>query len=194
MAGGSAFLALAGPVGWTIGGAALLGSGIYCYSQNRRLAEEAAEKRMEVERHIRSLEAANRKIAKIQRNTAKVVEGCEGDLRWLKTAPNDYRRFSKEQKQRLGVLINLVRALGALLNKEVMSRTIANRAAQHSERHSRSDPRSRKQSAASGGSIVGGVRQSHRSWGGRRRRRRADADALVQVSRRQKRLSSNRCG
>ena len=129
MAGGSAFLALAGPVGWTIGGAALLGSGIYCYSQNRRLAEEAAEKHMEVERHIRSLEAANRKIAKIQRNTAKVVEGCEGDLRWLKTAPNDYRRFSKEQKQRLGVLINLVRALGALLNKEVMSRTIANRAA-----------------------------------------------------------------
>ena len=145
MAGGSAFLALAGPVGWTIGGAALLGSGIYWHSQNTRLAEEATEKRMEVERHIRSLESACREIAGIQRLTATVTEGCQVDLHWLKNHPlpkrrrfdclrsmveklrgrapydpNDYRRFNQEQKQRLGALINGAWSLGALLNKKVI--------------------------------------------------------------------------
>ena len=121
MAGGSAFLALAGPVGWTIGGTVLLGSGIYCYSQNTRLAEEAVEKRWEVEAQNRSLQAASREIAEIQGLTTTVAKGCENDLRWLKNrAPNDYRQFSQEQKQRLAVLINLARALGALLNKEVV--------------------------------------------------------------------------
>ena len=145
MAGGSAFLALAGPVGWTIGGAALLGSAIYCSSQNTRYAEEATKKRMEVERHIRSLEAASREIAGIQRLTATVAEGLQIDLRWLKShplpkrrrfeclrsmveklcgrapyGPNDYRRFNQKQKQRLGALINGAWSLGALLNKKVI--------------------------------------------------------------------------
>lgn len=144
MAGGSAFLALAGPVGWTIGGAALLGSGIYLYSQNQRQAEEAAERRMEVEAQTRSLQAASREITETRRHTTTVADGCRDDLRWLKEHPpkrrfdrlcsmveklrgrapcdpNDYRRFSREQKLRLAALINLARSLGALLNKEVVS-------------------------------------------------------------------------
>ena len=121
MAGGGGLLALAGPVGWTVGGAALLGSGIYLNSRNKKHAEEATEKRMEVAAQIRSLKAANRKIAGIQRLTKTHTEGCLDGLRRLKShAPNDYQRFNEEQKLRLAALINHVRSLGALLNKEVV--------------------------------------------------------------------------
>ena len=121
MAGGSALLALAGPVGWTVGGAALVGSGIYLNSRNKKHAKEATEKRMEVEAQIRSLKAASRKIAGIQRLAKTHTEGCLDGLRRLKShAPNDYHRFSQEQKLRLAALINHVRSLGALLNKEVV--------------------------------------------------------------------------
>ena len=121
MAGGSALLALAGPVGWTVGGAALVGSGIYLNSRNKRHSEEATEKRMEVEAQIRSMKAASRKIAGIQRLAKTHTEGCLDGLRRLKShAPNDYHRFSQEQKLRLAALINHVRSLAALLNKEVV--------------------------------------------------------------------------
>ena len=120
MAGGSALLALAGPVGWTVGGAALLGSGIYLNSRNKRHAREATEKRAEVQAQVLSLKAANREIAGIQRRVKPHAEGCLDELRRLKShAPNDYQRFSQEQKLRLAALVNHARSLGALLNKEV---------------------------------------------------------------------------
>ena len=130
MAGGSALLALAGPVGWTVGGAALLGSGIYLNRRNKKHAEEATEKRVEVEAQIQSLRVANREIEEIRNLTNTHAEGCLDDLRRLKSHPssdarapydpNDYRQFSEERKLRLAALINNVRSLGALLNKEAV--------------------------------------------------------------------------
>ena len=145
MAGGAALLALAGPVGWTVGGAALVGSGIYLNSRNKRHSEEATEKRMEVEAQIRSLKAAVQEIQELQRIIKAHSEGVLNELNWLQNHalpkrrrfnwlrsmvdklfahapydPNDYQRFSQEQKLRLAALINHVRSLGALLNKEVV--------------------------------------------------------------------------
>ena len=145
MAGGGALLALAGPVGWTVSGTALLGSVIYLNSRNKKHAEEATEKRMEVAAQIRSLKVASRKIAGIRRLTKRHTEGALNELNWLKNHalpqrrrfnwlrsivdklfgrapydPNDYQRFNEEQKLRLAALINHVRSLGALLNKEVV--------------------------------------------------------------------------
>lgn len=144
MAGGSALLALAGPVGWTVGGAALLGSGIYLNRRNKKHAEEATEQRVEVEAQTQSLRATKHEIDKLHDLTKTHAEGCLDDLRYLKSssspetqqfvwlrsmtnetfgptphAPNDYRQFSEERKLRLAALINNVRSLGALLNKEV---------------------------------------------------------------------------
>lgn len=144
MAGGSALLALAGPVGWTVGGAALLGSGIYLNRRNKKQAEEATETCVEVKAQIRSMKAADREIKELQRLIKTHSEGCLNELNWLKSHslpkkrrfnwlrsivdklfgrapydPNNYQLFSKEQKLRLASLINNARSLGALLNKEI---------------------------------------------------------------------------
>lgn len=42
MVAGEAFLALAGPVGWAIGGTALMAAGLFARSRNRAIAEGAA--------------------------------------------------------------------------------------------------------------------------------------------------------
>lgn len=41
MTTGSAFWALAGPVGWVIGGTILFGTGLFARSKNKKIAEEA---------------------------------------------------------------------------------------------------------------------------------------------------------
>ena len=121
MAGGSALLALAGPVGWTIGGAALVGSGFYLSRRNRRHAREATEQRIEVKVQILSLQTAKREISGLSQSTQTHLQGCLSELGWLEVfAPRDYRLFGQEQKERLAALINHVRSLSALLNKEVV--------------------------------------------------------------------------
>lgn len=49
---GSAFLALAGPVGWTIGGLALLGGTIFASSKNKKIAEEAEQNVYKIKEQI----------------------------------------------------------------------------------------------------------------------------------------------
>ena len=120
VAGGSALLALAGPVGLGIGGVALVGSGLYLNSRNKRYAREATEQRIKVEAEVRSLKAALDEIAGLFERTAEHVNGCLEELTWLRGhAGGDYQRFSHGQKQRLAALINHIRALSELLNKEV---------------------------------------------------------------------------
>ncbi len=43
MAAGSAFLALAGPIGWAIGSSAIIGGGLLANSKNKKIAREAEE-------------------------------------------------------------------------------------------------------------------------------------------------------
>ena len=122
MAAGSTLLALTGPVGWGIGGAAVLGSALYLRSRNRRYAEEATENRVKVEGEIRSLRAAMREIKGLRGQIGEHADGCVADLEWLtKCAPRDYREFQDDQKERLAALINHIRSLGKLLSAQVAS-------------------------------------------------------------------------
>jgi len=120
MAAGQTFLALAGPVGWAIGGVALVGSGIYLNTQNSQDAEEAIKKAMEVEAEIRSLQVADREIQALFAKTKKLSDGCLNALIYFQTkVPQDYQQFSYEQKEVFGLLINNIRSLGKLLNTQV---------------------------------------------------------------------------
>lgn len=119
MAAGNGLLAMAGPIGWIIGGVALAGSGTYLHSKNAEIAKKATQKRMEVEAEIRSLKTADREICELSTKTRTLSDGCLKDLSYLQAnAPGDYKQFSQEQKERLGTLINLIRALGKLLNTQ----------------------------------------------------------------------------
>ena len=120
MAGGSALLALAGPVGLGIGGAALVGSGLYLNSRNKRYAREATEQCIKVEAEVRSLKTALDEIEGLYGRTVQHTRGCLDELTWLRGhAGGDYQRFSQGQKQRLAALINHIRGLRELLNREV---------------------------------------------------------------------------
>ena len=120
MAAGHAFLALAGPVGWTVGGLALVGSGTYLHYRNGVLAQKAVQERVRVEGEIRSLRTAHREIEGLGASTRTYTEGTLASLGWLcNYAPHDYRRFDPGQKERLAALINHIRSLSELIRKEV---------------------------------------------------------------------------
>jgi hypothetical protein len=120
MAAGNALLALAGPIGWTIGGLAIAGSAAYLHSRNSQLAEEASRERVKVEAEVRSMKTAGREIRGLRERTQEHADGCLAGLAWLKTnAQPDYRQFSHSQKERLAALINHIRALSELLKAEV---------------------------------------------------------------------------
>ncbi len=120
MAAGNALLALAGPVGWTIGGLALVGSGAYLHYRNGVLAREAVQERIRVEGEVLSLWTAYLEIEGLGASTRTYTEGTLASLGWLcDCAPRDYRRFDEGHKERLAALINHIRSLSELIRKEV---------------------------------------------------------------------------
>ena len=120
MVAGNALLALAGPVGWTIGGVTAAGTALMVRRRYAKLAEKATKARIEIAGKVRSLRTARREIEGLAAQTKTHADGCLGDLAVLRrSAPPDYREFDKAQKERLGAVINHIRSLGKLLQAEV---------------------------------------------------------------------------
>lgn len=120
MAGGNALLALSGPIGWTIGGTALVGAGLFARNKNGKIAEEATAARKELEVHIRTTKSATLEVDRLLEQTEKHTKGIRKLLATLKkNAPVDYNQFSLEMRQNIGALINHVNSLSELLNKKV---------------------------------------------------------------------------
>ena len=125
MSAGSAFLALAGPVGWVIGGTAFVGAGLFARSKNKKVAEETFKKAKEIKSHTKSLEAIIEEINK----TYKLVENTEMELRHLHqkvydlTVPynHDVQQFSNDKTllSNLLVLINNTKSAAELINRPI---------------------------------------------------------------------------
>ncbi|QIN62588.1 hypothetical protein SBC1_26040 [Caballeronia sp. SBC1] len=122
MSAGGALLALAGPIGWTMAGAAVVGGGLFVWRANGKVATDAHERRIPIEKGIASLRIAAGEIDGLKHLTLIHTIGMKSLLGKLQqTAPADYGQFSTESKEALGALINHVRSLSALLNKTVLS-------------------------------------------------------------------------
>ena len=122
MIAGEALLALAGPIGWAIGGVAIVGGGLLARSKNEKIANEANAKRKELEVLTAQLKAADHEVNGLISLTTIHVTGVKNILSKLKkSAPNDYRSFSSEEKSELGALKNNIEALSKLLNKKVVA-------------------------------------------------------------------------
>jgi hypothetical protein len=118
MSAGSALLALAGPIGWGIGGAAIVGGGLYARSKNRKIAEEAAEHRAQIEASTRTLNVARQWVDRMIASTVQHADGMDVLLGVLtRTAPNNYSLFNADQKNMLSALVNHMNSLSQLLNK-----------------------------------------------------------------------------
>jgi phage shock protein A len=120
MSGGTALLALAGPVGLGLAAVCAAGGAFYVRSKNTSIAEEAINRRKEVESRRHATETARIEVGKILELTKQHVSGLRSLLAQVKDdAPESYTRFDKKRKQTLGALINHVRTLGELLNRRI---------------------------------------------------------------------------
>lgn len=120
MVAGKALLALAGPIGWGIGAASLAGTALWSRSKNAEIAEKARREADRIEGCIRSLQAAQIEIGELCKLTKEHADGVRRQLDWLrKSAPANYGEFSDQAKQELSAIINNIRSLAKLLNKQV---------------------------------------------------------------------------
>lgn len=121
MAAGNALLALAGPVGWTISGATIVGSALFARNKNAKIAEEANEKRREIEVLNRQFKASLLEVKKLITETRAHRDGMSKQLRELKLdiTSFDYTKFNSAQKNKMISLKNHVESLSALMNKKI---------------------------------------------------------------------------
>lgn len=120
MAAGNALLALAGPLGWAIGGVALAGSGIFASSKNKKIADEAYNKAIEVEKMTINFKRMNTEILELYKLTTKHKQGIEITYEnLLKTKKTDFNSFSNDEQYDLGALVNNTKAFAQLLNKVI---------------------------------------------------------------------------
>lgn len=120
MAAGTALLALAGPVGWTIaGGAALVsvGVGTVALVKNRKAAEDLNTERLEVEAAIRRFDHTTAEVDALLELTLTQTEQVAGLSSRVPTA--DYQSFSDNEKRLAAALVNANLTLAQLINKEI---------------------------------------------------------------------------
>lgn len=120
MSAGTAFLGLAGPVGWTIAGvagAAAIGSGIYANHKNKETADKLLLERQNVEVLIRKFNAKNAEVAALTEATQTQIDGVQRAN--AAVTGSDYSQFSHEEKMQAGLLVNMTLTLAQMINKEL---------------------------------------------------------------------------
>lgn len=115
IAAGEAFLAAAGPIGWTLAGASLVISGILYFinkSKNDRLKEifTLISKR-DTKRFQLALVEMNERIKRIKDETPALWEGCGK----IETFGVNYAEMTDDQHYALGAYVNLMKSTTQLL-------------------------------------------------------------------------------
>lgn len=120
MAAGSAFLALAGPVGWTIAGVSIVASGLMYFktkSDKERLENVYT---LISARDIKSYELAIVEMSeRIQRIVVEVGKLTE-EIAKIETFGTDYNKMTEAQQYELGVCVNLMEASTMLLVNPIL--------------------------------------------------------------------------
>lgn len=120
MAAGSAFLALAGPVGWTIAGLSIIASGLMFFkTKGDKERLENVYTRIS-NRDIKSYELAivelSERIKRIIDETGKL----ETAIKKIETFGTDYSQMTEEQQYELGAYVNLMEASTMLLVNPIL--------------------------------------------------------------------------
>lgn len=118
MAAGNAFLALAGPVGWTIAGVLAVGGGAFAAIKNKKAANDAHKKNLELQNKIFELKPKKAKLAELLKKTNDLRKGLTVTT-MVNSFPADYRLFNDVQKESLAALINNARSMGQLINERI---------------------------------------------------------------------------
>ena len=120
IAAGNAFLALAGPIGWSIAGATLLSSILIFTTKKTKLNKQKNEEILALKDNIELVREMDAQINVILTETEKIREGLNDLV--VKVMPlynADYMTIDDEQKQLLGALVNNTKALSAMFTKTI---------------------------------------------------------------------------
>lgn len=120
MTAGSALLALAGPIGWSIAGATLLSSILLFTSKKTKLNKQKNEELQAVKKNIESVRELDGEISLILSETTGIRTGLNDMLtKSLSLFGADYLTLDDSQKQLLGALVNNTKALSAMFERTV---------------------------------------------------------------------------
>lgn len=119
-AAGSALLAMAGPIGWTIAGATLLSSILLFAKKKAKLNKQKNEEIEAVKNNTEKVKELDASISNILDETVSIMNGLKKSYtECLNGFGQDYKTFTDEQKLRLGALVNNTKALSAMFDKTV---------------------------------------------------------------------------
>lgn len=119
MVAGNALLALAGPVGWAIGGVSLVGAGLISNSKNKKIAAEALSKAIDVEVETKIINGLRAEIKEIRKTVAKSKKIMLSLITDCKKNGNNYAIMSENQRYKLGTLVNNTLSTSQLLNRGI---------------------------------------------------------------------------
>lgn len=118
MTAGSAFLAMAGPVGWALAGVSVLGGSAFVARKNKEAAKKANDASWTLIKLIAALKPKLRDLICLYDETSKLKSALKVDT-MINLYPKDYLAFDDSQKKALAALINNVRSMGVLINKRI---------------------------------------------------------------------------
>lgn len=114
-AAGTALLAMAGPIGWTIAGATLLSSILLFTNKKVKLNKQKNEEIESLKSNTEIVKELDAKIGNILDDTSKILSGVKSSYKGcLNVFASDYKSLSSNQKRQLGALVNNTKALSAL--------------------------------------------------------------------------------
>lgn len=122
-AAGTALLALAGPIGWTVAGAALLTS-IVLFTKKRFEHREAKQQALTaVKQNTAVVEGLDAQIADLLQRSTSVRELVRTNyVSAQELFASDFRALSATQRSRLAALVNTATAAAGLLSERVVQR------------------------------------------------------------------------
>lgn len=120
VAGGTALIAMAGPIGWTIAGATLLSSILIFTAKKTKLNKQKNEEIMALKENIEAVREMDAKINIILTETQQIRTSLNDMFKKaLPLYDVDYATITDEQKQTLGALVNNTKALSAMFAKTI---------------------------------------------------------------------------
>jgi len=120
MAAGSAFLAMAGPIGWTIAGATLLSSIVLFAKKRMKLNAEKNEEIEQVKRNTEQIKELDAELKTLLEKTIMLRENLSKSYKdCVSLFGKDYQSFSDEQKMALGSLVNNTLSLTTLFGSTI---------------------------------------------------------------------------
>ena len=120
MVAGEILLGLAGPVGWAIGGAALVGSGMFANAKNKEIAEKAESSTNTVKMETKRIKEIDVKVGVLQKTTSALnTEIVKLITIMLQLRLNDYEVFTEDNKNNLRKMMNSAEALSKKIGEIV---------------------------------------------------------------------------